>query len=251
MAFDTTPTHAETQGKILNINWALLAKRLRTRGRQLFTSARHRAAQTEYIPPSWMTRLRLTWFRLGLIAIAAFVITQKQIDFTVSVGAPATETDGVASDTETNSTFSLIPGVSAPASAPKKLWSVADYDRTAVLAYIERFERVARTEAEKFAIPAPAKMAMAIVESQAGGSMEARENNNHFPMSTSATRYDNAWTSWRAHSQLMERRFPELAHESVNYQQYIEALVRTGYSRDPQYGQKLNAVIEAYDLADL
>ncbi len=74
---------------------------------------------------------------------------------------------------------------------------------------------------------------------------------NHFPETNATNRYDNAWSSWRAHSQLIERRFPELANEAVNYQQWIGALVRAGYSRDPLYGQKLLTVIDHFGLADL
>ncbi|WP_157976176.1 glucosaminidase domain-containing protein [Lewinella sp. IMCC34191] len=253
MSYQTTPAHSHQQGKILNINWSLLATRLRARSRQVFTSARHRAAQTEYIPPTWMTRLRLTWFRIGLIAIVAFVFTQKQIDFTVTVGAPAAATteDSPAPSADEPSTFSMMPGISSTPTARKKAWSVNDLHTTTVRAYIDRFARVARTEEEKFDIPAPAKMAMAIVESEAGKATEAMNNNNHFPAASAANVYDNAWSSWRAHSQLIQRRFPELAHESVNYQQWIEALGQTGYSRDPLYGQKLIAVIQTFDLADL
>ncbi|MGB3802076.1 MAG: glucosaminidase domain-containing protein [Lewinella sp.] len=253
MSYHTTPAHSHQQGKILNINWSLLGRRLRSRTRQVFTSARHRAAQTEYIPPTWMTRLRLTWFRIGLIAIVAFVFTQKQIDFTVTVGAPdpATSNESATPAGQEASTFSILPGVSRAAPAKKKAWSVDDFNAVSVRAYIDRFARVARTEEEKFDIPAPAKMAMAIVESQAGTAPQALEANNHFPAANAANIYDNAWGSWRAHSQIIQRRFPELANESVNYQQWIEALTRTGYSRDPQYGQKLLSVIKTFDLADL
>ncbi|NJO86825.1 MAG: hypothetical protein HC821_01860, partial [Lewinella sp.] len=72
--------------RVVTIDWRLLFRRLGRWAAQLFRSARHRAAQTDYQAPSWATNFRLGWFRLGLIALAIFVLTQKQIDFTVSVG---------------------------------------------------------------------------------------------------------------------------------------------------------------------
>ena len=249
MSHYTPSARSSAQDKIFNINWTLLGRRLRTRVRQLFSSARYRAGQTEYLPPSWMEKFHLTWFRIGLIALAAFVITQKQIDFTVTVGAPsATIADGSEGNPDPVNSLSVFSPLGKRPATGEKPWSVEQYSVGAVEAYVDRFSRVARTEEEKFAIPAPAKMAMAIVESQAG---EGADFHNHFPSATAGQRYDNAWSSWRAHSQLLQRRFPELAHESVNYQQWIDALVNTGYSQDPAYGQKLTAVIERFGLANL
>ena len=251
MSHSTTPVHQGSPDKIFSINWRLLGQRLIARSRQLRNSARYHADRTEYIPPTWMTRLRLSWFRLGLIGLTVFVFTQKQIDFTVTLGNRGTE-QSVATGTEAPgelSQFSLLPSHAAAVTAPA--WSVADYGEGAVRAYIDRFATVARTEEEKFNIPAPAKMAMAIVESQAGKSDAALDAHNHFPAGNGSRNFDNAWSSWRAHSQLVDRRFPELAHEAVNYQQWIDALARSGYSRDPDYAKKLITVIEHFGLADL
>ena len=249
MSHYTPSARSSAQDKVLSINWSLLGRRLRTRLGQLFSSAKYRAARTEYLPPSWMERFHLTWFRLGLIALAAFVITQKQIDFTVTVGAPDAAVAGNGEEEhESFTALSVLSPLGSRSAAAAKAWSVDEFDAAAVQAYVDRFSRVARTEEEKFAIPAPAKMAMAIVESRAG---EGAEYHNHFPAATAGQHFDNAWSSWRAHSQLVQRRFPELAHESVNYQQWIAALVRSGYSRDPAYGQKLTAVIDRFGLADL
>ena len=251
MSHSTTPVHQGSPEKIFSINWRLLGRRLTARSRQVRNSARYHASRTEYIPPSWMTRLRLSWFRLGLIGLTAFVFTQKQIDFTVSLGnrgAAETIAPGEATAAAV-SHFSLLPTGDEAGRAPN--WSVTDYGAGAVRAYIDRFATVARTEEEKYRIPAPAKMAMAIVESEAGKSDAALDAHNHFPAGNGSRAFDNAWSSWRAHSQLIERRFPELAHEAVNYQQWIDALARSGYSRDPDYAKKLITVIEHFGIADL
>ncbi|WP_420459971.1 glucosaminidase domain-containing protein [Neolewinella sp.] len=256
MSHSTTPAHAAGQQKVFSINWSLLFRRLRLRGGQVLNSARHRANHTEYIPPVWMSQLRLTWFRLGLIALAVFVFTQKQIDFTFTVGANGVgsqvqESAGQTTSTASQTTaLSMLPtGTATPAPAP--VWSVDQFDAPVVREYIDRFERVARTEEEKYGIPAAAKLAMAILESDAGQATAAIRDNNHFAASIAREYYDNAWTSWRAHSQSVTKRFPELAHESVNYQQWIAALAKTNYSSDPHYTQKLLQIIEAYDLKHL
>ncbi|CAH1002109.1 hypothetical protein LEM8419_03026 [Neolewinella maritima] len=254
MSRSTTPTHTAGQ-QIFTINWSLLLRRLRLRGGQVLTSARHRANTTEYIPPVWMSQLRLTWFRLGLIVLCAFVFTQKQIDFTFTVGANGvgTQTSEQQSTAATQiSALSMLPtGGSSAVVAATPAWTVAQLDASAVRDYINRFERVARTEEEKYGIPAAAKLAMAILESEAGQATAAIKDNNHFAATIATEYYDNAWTSWRAHSQLVTERFPALAHETVNYQQWIAALARTSYSSDPQYSQKLLDIIAAYDLKHL
>ncbi|MBB4077545.1 hypothetical protein GGR28_000146 [Lewinella aquimaris] len=257
MSRSTSPAHSAGQQKVLTIDWRLLWRRLRSRGGLFLTSARHRAANTEYIPPTWMSRLRLTWFRVGLIALAAFVFTQKQIDFTVSVGADglgvdaAADRDGTATTVAQTTTLGMLPGSGTSTSTTPPVWNVNDLDAATVRSYVNRFERVAKTEEVKFSIPAAAKMAMAILESDAGQHRAATQYNNHFPAASTTKHYDNAWGSWRGHSEDLNRRFPDLAHESVNYQQWIAALDRSGYSRDPQYGQKLLRIIERFDLQSL
>ncbi|THH41155.1 glucosaminidase domain-containing protein [Neolewinella litorea] len=248
MSRSSSPAHGGGPEKVLNVNWRLLGRRLRSRGGQYVKSARYRAAQTEYIPPTWMTYLRLTWFRVGLIALAAFVFTQKQIDFTVTVGAAGTGITGEAQRTASSpvhtSTLSMLP--SGTPATPS--WTVDRLDAAATRAYIDRFARVARTEADKFGIPVPVKLAMAILESDAGSAAAAVEDNNHFPTATPRHRFDNAWSSWRAHSETIKKRFPQLAYESVNHQQWIAALAQTNYSADPGYADKLLQIIERFEL---
>lgn len=254
MSHSTTPTHgAAGSNKIFTVNWSLLGRRLRNRGGQLFTSARHRAATTEYIPPSWLGNLRLTWFRFGLIALVLFVLTQKQIDFTFSVGADGvavTAKDKEVASSPQTSTLSMLPTGSSQAenSPARPAWTVDSYDELTVIAYVDRFARVAQTEEHKYGIPKAAKLAMAILESDAGQSNAARDRNNHFAATDGNRYYDNAWSSWRAHSEDLDRRFPGLAHESVNHQQWIAALAKTGYSRDAGYTQKLLQIIDRFAL---
>lgn len=238
---------------------------MRTRAGQYFSSLKFRASRTEYIPPAWMERFRLSWFRLGLIGLLLFVFTQRQVDFTISMGKEglaagtttgrhmAAKTSDASADPAARDNMSVLP-VAATVAAPeptKAVWSVEQYNVREVRAYVNRFQRVARGEEEKFSIPAPAKMALAILGSGAGTNPAARENNNHFGTITANGYYENAWMNWRAHSELIDREFPQLANESVNYQQWIAALARTSYSRDKDIGKKLLTIIEHFGLERL
>lgn len=250
-----TPAGNAGQPKVLTIDWRLLGHRLAAFAGRLFTSARYHAANTEYTPPSWMDRLHLSWFRLGLIALAAFIFTQKQINVTVSMGGDGVAIDhrGKAQSEASNTSLSMLSLPSEDHTEKKTeveaAWSVEALDAAAVKAYVDRFARVARTEESKFGIPATAKLAMGILESEAGQAAAARNDNNHFPTATAGRFYDNAWSSWRAHSEDLERRFPELNDHTGDHIQWIDALAQTGYSRDAAYGRKLVLIIDHFGLA--
>lgn len=257
---NSSPAPRRGTDRVLTIDWRLLWQRLRIYLGQLFTSLRHKAGQTEYIPPAWMQRFRLTWFRIGLMALAAFVFTQKQVDFTVSMGKEGLaigQTEGRHSAAKTtsnnNATASMSPlpvaGMEAAPAAPEATsWNVNDLDAATVRAYINRFERVAKGEEEKFNVPAPASMALAILQSKAGQSAAAKRDNNHFGAFTADGYYENAWMNWRAHSERINKRYPELADNSVNYQQWVAALAKTKYSSDRQLPNKLMDIVERFNL---
>ncbi|TXF91371.1 hypothetical protein FUA23_01345 [Neolewinella aurantiaca] len=244
----------------ITIDWRLLWHRLLARTGQLFTSLRHKAGRTEYIPPAWMQRFRISWFRLGLMGLAAFIFTQKQVDFTLSVGKEglaigASEGRHSALNTGDKSaataTMGILPVSNHPSAATgpaTSAWNVNDLDAAQVRAYVNRFEKVAQGEEQKFSIPAPAAMALAILNSKAGQSTAAKRDNNHFGTITSDRYYENAWMNWRAHSEIVDKRFPELADNSVNYQQWVAALAKTNYSSDRQLSSKLMDIVERFNL---
>lgn len=249
-----------TSDRIVAINWKLLFARLRQRFALLFRSARHRASQTEYTPPAWATNFRFGWFRLGLVALALFVFTQKQVDFTVSVGKNGigatsnSQALNVSSATATAQKtshspdrLSVLPGVGNTAQTAKA-WSVDQYETAAVDAYVKRFARVAQTEAEKYGIPAAAKLAMAIYESEAGTHPRAIENNNHFGAATPDGFYPNAWANWRAHSEYLNRYHADLKAYTNGTENWISMLARSSYTNDPDYDSKLLAIVERFGL---
>ena len=249
--------------RVLTIDWKLLWSRGKARAGQFFTSLRHRAGHTEYIAPAWMQRFRLSWFRVGLMLIALFVFTQKQVDFTVSVGReglamgePKGRHMATKGEAAAQQTMNVLPlqgnaGAETTQQTTTVAWDVNKLSERAVRKYIGRFEKVAQGEEEKFSIPAPASMALAIYFSQAGESSAARRDNNHFGPLTDGEYYENAWMNWRAHSELVNKRFPELADNSVNYQQWVAALAKTKYSSDRQLANKLMDIVEKYGLENL
>lgn len=266
---NTTPAPRRGNDRVLTIDWTLMWRRGKARVGQFVTSLRHRAGQTEYTAPAWMQRFRLSWFRVGLMAIALFVFTQKQVDFTVSVGREGLamgQTKGrhmaAQGQSAAQQTMGFAPmqgsvaggtniSVSANAPAGGASWNVDQLNEAAVRKYISRFEKVAQGEEEKFSIPAPASMALAIYFSEAGQSRAAQRDNNHFGTFTDGKYYENAWMNWRAHSELIDRRFPELADNSVNYQQWVAALAKTGYNSDRKLADKVMDIVEKFGLERL
>lgn len=253
---NSTPTAGSGQQNIVSIDWKLLGLRLRASAGQMFSSARYHVKTTEYTPPTWFTRMRLTWFRLGLIALVVFVFTQKQVDLSLSMGANGIAVDrgeeGDKAPATANTALSMLPGTASSVDTRETLppvWNVNSLSTDVVRAYVDRFERVALTEESKFGIPTTAKLAMAVYESDGGHSAAARNDNNHFQLGCAGKRYDNAWASWRGHSEDLTRRFPDLAGTAdIGFRQWIDALDNSGYSRDPDYGKKLLRLIDRFGL---
>lgn len=146
---------------------------------------------------------------------------------------------------------------------------VEDVQEDIAQKYVTRFESIARTEMEKFGIPASISLAQGLVESRAGTSTLARRNNNHFGMKCFSKKcpkghcsnhtddshkdffrvYDNAWESWRAHSQMLATgRYASLKKYGRDYRNWAYGLKTLGYATDRNYADKLIGMIERYNL---
>ena len=136
-------------------------------------------------------------------------------------------------------------------------------------AYAERFSSTARMEQKKFGIPASITLAQALLESNAGDNLLAREFNNHFTIpcesdcqgctcksfieSGSDVMYrvfKTPWASFRQHSlQLTAPRFKKLRQLGNNdYKAWARGLKAAGYTKDPDYVKKLITVIDMLEL---
>lgn len=137
------------------------------------------------------------------------------------------------------------------------------------LDYVERFGKIARGEMEKFGIPASISLAQGLIESRAGLSKLAVNNNNHFGIKCFSRRcgkghctnftddthkdffrkFKSPWESWRAHSQLLASgRYAKLKKHGRDYKKWAYGLKSAGYATDRTYAEKLIGIIERYEL---
>jgi flagellum-specific peptidoglycan hydrolase FlgJ len=135
--------------------------------------------------------------------------------------------------------------------------------------YVNRYSAIARTEMEKYGIPASISLAQGLVESRAGTSKLAVNNNNHFGIKcfsrqcrkghcsnfTDDTHKDffkkfpNAWDSWREHSKLLSSgRYKKLQRYGRDYRNWAYGLKSVGYATDRTYAEKLIGIINRYNL---
>lgn len=137
-------------------------------------------------------------------------------------------------------------------------------------AYVRRFAKVAQTEMQKFGMPASIILAQGLLESDAGDSRLAVNNNNHFGVKCFSRTcrkghcsnftddshkdffriYQNPWESYRAHSQLLraQRYLGLYKLEQSDYKSWAMGLKRAGYATDKFYAEKLINLIEEMDL---
>lgn len=139
--------------------------------------------------------------------------------------------------------------------------------------YIESYTPVALSEQKKYRIPASITIAQGLLESDAGGSRLARNNNNHFGIkcfSKTCTKghcvnytddshkdffrnFKSAWESFRGHSVLLQKpRYKNLYTLKVtDYKGWAKGLQKAGYATDKRYASKLIKIIEILELHKL
>jgi len=133
-------------------------------------------------------------------------------------------------------------------------------------AYIRRYGTVAVGEMQKFGIPASITIAQGLLETRAGTSKLASQNNNHFGIKCFSRRcgkghcsnftddthkdffikYKSVWESYRAHSKLLRSKC--YARISGDYRQWAYGLKECGYASDPNYAESLIKLIRLYGL---
>ncbi len=144
--------------------------------------------------------------------------------------------------------------------------------KTHVEDYINRFKTIAQSESKKFNIPASIILAQGIIESHTGNSTLALKNNNHFGVKCFSRncmaghctnfsddshkdffrKYDNAWSSYRSHSQMIATgKYKVLRQYGNDYESWARGLKSLGYATDSRYDKKLISIIQQYDLEKL
>lgn len=137
-------------------------------------------------------------------------------------------------------------------------------------AYVNRFADVAQKEMRKYGIPASITLAQGLIETNAGDSRLAKQNNNHFGMKCFSKKcgkghcanftddshkdffrkYKSSWESYRAHSKLlMGKRYRHLKNlGNENYKDWARGLKKAGYATDKRYAEKLIKIIDELKL---
>lgn len=213
-----------------------------------------------------------TLLKVGFLALAAYYIFGGNA---TSASFLAGSTISAPQEEETN--FSV--GAEKKKSPAKKVKKAPKSDAAPVSAahlrndqssfYIQKFSGIAREEMQKFGVPASISLAQGLIESRAGASKLAVNNNNHFGMKcfsrncrkghcTNFTddthkdfflKFGNAQQSWRAHSKLISSgRYAKLKKYGRDYRRWAIGLKSVGYATDRTYAEKLIGIIERYDL---
>lgn len=127
--------------------------------------------------------------------------------------------------------------------------------------YIQRYRIIAQREEQLYGIPAKIKLAQALLESDAGESRLAKENNNHFGIKCFSKNcikghcsnysddshkdffreFNSVVDSYRAHSFLLiGRRYKHLLKLSMDdLLEWANGIQQAGYSTDINYGDKI------------
>lgn len=241
----------QEQYTLADIDWTLLFKKLVYSLKKLYVAFKY---QFYRLTAGVFEGLSLPWFKIGLAVLAIFILTKKDIQFSINMKSPLS---GFSEDNENQavsnsvSEFGLAQPISMKSTGKKAtaLPSIDELDENKVQAYIKRFSKVAYAEMEKFEIPASIKMAQGIIESWAGEHAASAQNNNHFGLPLAGQTYDSAWESWRTHSLLIKEQYAEVFEEAeYSYKKWAKALKSAGYNSDPDYDKKLIQLIERYQL---
>jgi len=245
------------------------------------------------------------WFKIAFLAVLAFVTHNNDASIHFSMGAPQIPPSQFTSGAVlTSHTTQETPTSTAKRTAPPKtsVTSISEVPTVAIKdndeplfletekvygtqtkqtakvtkkqkdshAYVKRFKATAMSEMKKYGIPASITLAQGILESNAGGSRLADDNNNHFGLKCFSKscgkghcsnyhdddhkdffrKFDTAWESYRAHSLLLTgKRYRHLSQlKRTDYKNWAKGLQKAGYATSPTYAKDLVQIIEALDL---
>ena len=184
---------------------------------------------------------------------------------------PATAFGAALSQTEktTAKHYSNLDNLSKDTKIIKKKNKYSRSKRQKCLDYIDKYAKTAQEEAVIYHVPASITLAQALLESNAGESRLARNENNHFGIKCKKkclgcrcanykddSKYDmfrvfdTPWRSYREHSKLLtSNRYMHLLRLPVtDYKSWARGLQKAGYATNQMYGDKLIQIIESFEL---
>ena len=146
---------------------------------------------------------------------------------------------------------------------------IVQFKKQKCLDYVNTYKAIAKEEAELFGIPMSITLAQGLLESNAGDSRLAKNDNNHFGIKcktkclgcrcanyTDDSKYDmfrifeSPWYAFREHSKLLSgKRYKHLLKlPKSDYKNWANGLQAAGYATDKKYGEKLIKIIESLNL---
>jgi hypothetical protein len=242
---------------------------------RLLVALRYLAERIYQRLAAWFPGGRLPWFKLALAGVLLWLAMKRDLQFQVNLRNPGGLSEAAAGTVAParEEKGKRVLNALVPMEEERFAASPGDTDEDRRnKAYIRRFRDVAKTEMDKYGIPASVKMAQALHESQAGTSRLATKNNNHFGIKCFSSNckkghcanfsddhhkdffrsYSSAWESWRAHSQMIAGgKYKKLINHGKDYKAWVKGLKELGYATDPRYEQKLLNYIEKYRLYTL
>lgn len=218
-------------------------------------------------------QVRRYWFQTTMIAVCSYALAEKDVQIGIRFGEtgdaipvvqwrkwgpqPARLVDGNLANTYSN----MIYSQSGPKMSEKTRKQIA---------YVEAYADIARQEMQEYGIPASITLAQGLLESNAGESRLADQNHNHFGIKCFSKTcaqghcrnftddhhkdffriYTSPEESYRAHSVLLQsRRYQHLQQlDPTDYKRWAQGLKKAGYATDPDYAEKLIAIIEHLQL---
>jgi LysM repeat protein len=147
--------------------------------------------------------------------------------------------------------------------------AASSYPATNEQEYIQRYQTLAISEMKRTGIPASITLAQALIESDAGRSLLAREANNHFGIKCHDNwsgptvrhnddrrnecfrKYSHSESSFEDHSDFLrtEIRYKSLfSLDPMDYKAWARGLKKAGYATNPDYAYLLIRKIEQYNL---
>lgn len=230
------------------------------------------------------------WLRIGVLLILFFVISKKQINLNIQLGKPAVPlhhnrplltspsageksivpmekptvlTDDAKVATQSSGWLQQM-NIFNSSGYPELSLSLQEVSEQQIKAFINRFYGVARTEQQKFGVPASITLANALLHSTAGSFVGSHESNNLFRLSCTDDwlgpkltvegacyrRYDNAWTSFRDHSLYVTTGNYGVLNQlgSKDYRGWADGLEALAFNDTQNLSQQLLTLIDEWQL---
>lgn len=212
------------------------------------------SASKGIISAQLLRRWSLPLFKVAAVLVLFFYVMQRDIQFSIHMKAPLAQAASYSTP-ESNIATEAMGFVQSVAFGGKKkqraTGTPSDMAAPTVEDYIGRFAQVAQAEMKKFGIPASVKMAQAILESQAGQTMAAKVDKNHFGAPLAGQPFESAWRNWREHSLLIVHRHDQLLKHGRDFRAWARGLQQSNYSDNDNYANELIELIDRFHLEQL